>query len=533
MIGAQTLPSLSAEAPSGKQALAGLSHYIERVRSDWRNVGLAVAVVQGSEVIYAHGFGLRQVGKAAAVDQDTLFQVGSTTKAFTCAALSILVDEGKLRWDDAVTDYVPTFALQDAWLTQNLTIRDTLSHRSGISDRNYFATLGVMSSNEVVRELRYIAPEARFRDSYRYSNWMYAAAGKVIEATSGMSWHDFVRRRLLEPLVMSRSGTSPFEFWDAPYVTSTFLGSAPAGVVSPGHARDSNVAMPHVLDDSGSVVIVPWQSFDNAAAAGSIVSSAADMAHWVVMHLNEGRFENRQVLAKEAVQELHALQNLYVDVSEFPFADTKEGYAMGWRRAIYRGRTYLAHSGGIVGFPAYVALLPDAKVGVVVLSNGPKVVRDDYTLNKAIVLWAVDRLLGAPSRDWRREFLSRAQKAQQDTQSEEEQLQQARLQNSPPSLSLAQYAGIYEDSHAVAGRVSVRLERGQLVLSFPGDGAFSASLEHWHQDLFRLRSNPASAHALGPQFAVFALDPAGKVISLSAFDATFQRLPESLTAENR
>jgi len=358
---------------------------------------------------------------------------------------------------------------------------------------------------------------------------MYAVAGKVVEAASGMSWADFLKRRLFDPLNMKRSAASPYDVWDAKYVTATFLGSAvlPAGIHDAG---DANVAMPHDFGERDVATVLSWQSYDNAAAAGSVVSSAADMANWLILHLNAGRFDNQELLKPQTLAELHAPQNTRMDVNDFPFGDGGESYAMGWRRRTYQGRNHLAHGGGILGFPAYIAMLPEEKVGIAVLSNGAKFVRGDrMSFHKAIMLWAFDRLLEAPLRDWRGEFLSQARRVQREGQLEEGELSRSRHCGASPSLPLEEYAGAYEDGPGCSGPVQVRAEKERLILSFAGEGAFSACLEHWHHDVFRMRVTPVLEDVLvlgGPkwQFVAFALDLRGRVTSMAAFDATFLRL---------
>jgi CubicO group peptidase (beta-lactamase class C family) len=457
-----------------------------------------------------------------------LFQVGSTTKAFTTAALSVLVEDGLLRWDDAVIDYLPDFQLQDPWLTRHLTIRDTVTHRSGISGSLY-PFLAIMDSHHAVRQLRYVTPEAAFRDSYRYSNLMYAVAGEVLEKASGKTWSDFIRSRLLRPLNMNRSGTSPYGVWDPQYVTPTFFGSIPAALPDPTKARDTNVALPHGWGESGAPIPLPWRSYDNAAPAGALVSSAADMANWLILHLNGGRFAGQQILKEETVGELHATQNPHNDGNPSPFDPAVEQYAAGWRRATYRGHTRLAHGGGIIGFPSYVALLPEKRIGVVVLSNGPMLMRGtvpEYLPHKCIAFWVFDRLLdGAPSQDWAAICLSGARKLAEEGAQKEESLRRSRLPNASPSLPLDRYAGTYEDRKGQSGRVKVTAAAGQLTISFKGEGAFSAHLEHWHGDLFRLRAEPAVAHVFGPQFVSFTVDALGQATSLTLFGATLERLP--------
>lgn len=517
-----------------EKSLVGADDYIARALVDWQAAGVAVAVVQGTELIYAKGFGVREVGKGAPVNPDSLFQVGSTTKAFTAAAVGILVEEGKLHWDDPVTEHLPWFRVQDPWLTEQLTIRDALTHRSGITGGWYFA-LAVTDAQRAVRDLRHARSEGAFRDCYLYSNPMYAVAGKVIEAASASTWSEFVRERLLKPLGMSRSATSPYEFWDARHIAAAFFGSAPADGYGIEQVRDRNVAMPHAWNSDGQVVVMPWQSYDSAAAAGSLVSSVAEMANWLVMHLNEGSFSGRAILKPDTVRELHALQNARVaaqppfDSDQFPLSAGSCHYAMGWFRALYSGHIHLSHGGGMLGFPAYAAFMPERKIGVVVLANGPQPVRDELALNKAIGFWLLDRLLGASGQDWSGAFLSRARSVRAAAQREEEVLRRSRIKDSRPSAPLAAYAGVYEDRIGNSGPVCVALEKGCLRLKFPGEGAFCASLEPWHADLFRLHASAEVDGVFdwgGPEsrFVAFTLDPWGKVRLMRAFGARLTRI---------
>jgi CubicO group peptidase (beta-lactamase class C family) len=501
LLATATLAARAAEPP-----LAGIESVIERARADSKNVGAAVAIVRGSKVIYARGFGVRQLGNPARVDVDTLFEIGSTTKAFTTAALGMLVDEGKIGWDDPIIDHVPGFRLQDPWLTQHLTIRDAITHRTGIEESLY-PFLSVMSSDEAIQQLRYADADAAFRDSYRYNNLMYAVAGKVIEAASGMSWGEFIKRRVLQPLEMSRSGTSAYDFWEPRYVAPTYFGSAAGGQPNLTDARDSNVALPHGLDRNGGVIVFPWQSFDSAAPAGAIVSSAADMAHWLILQLNEGRFEGRELLRKETLRALHTSQNLHG--GRLAAGVTPEGYAMGWRRGRYLDQVFLEHGGHMLGFPAYVALLPERQIGIVVLANGPEIPNENpYTLHQSIALWTFARLLGASPAHAPRPTRSGA------AEKPETRLQLQR-QDAAPSLPLSQYAGAYEDRKAHSGPVDVRVEGGQLQLKFAGQGAFSAQLTPWRGDLFRLQSNAGIPDVLGPAFVRFVVNPCGSVVAMS------------------
>lgn len=507
-----------------------LDAVISKVHDSWRNIGIAVGVVANDELVYAHGFGSAQAGQTIAIGPDTLFQVGSTTKAVAAAALGILVDEGKLRWTDLISDYVPQFQLQDPHLTTLVTIEDALCHRTGVSDRSYLHALGIMSTDEAIRQLRYAPAELNFRDSYCYNNLMYAALGKVTEAVSGMSWGAWVRTRLLEPLNMVRTGTSPYQFWDSELVAPTFLGSAPAGVRGVHGARVSDLAMPHGFDAGGTALALPWRSYDSAAPAGSLISSVADMANWLIFNLNQGTFSNQQLLNRRTLAECHALHNARIDAAQYPFRAGTESYAFGWRRTEYHGLLHLSHGGGIVGSPAYVALLPSARLGVVALSNGSALARDDLGSwrlgpNKAIAFSVFDRILGLPARDWNRDFLAGAQAVRQSNEKREKDLTMQRAPRAPGTLPLEQYAGLYGKSDAYTGDLTVTEANGHLVLCFEGMGAYSAILDPWQGHQFRVLSHPGIADLVGIEFATFAADSSGKVGGLTIFSDSFRRIP--------
>lgn len=510
-------PALAADSDP---RLADLDRYIEQVRSDWQFPGVAVAVVEGDRILYVKGFGVRQKGRAEKVDADTLFEIGSTSKAFTTAALGLLVDEGKLRWDDPVIDHVPAFRLRDPWLTSHVTVRDLVSHRTGIADPSWFA-LGIMNPDEAMALLRNAPEVTEFRNSFFYSNLMFGVAQKVIEACSGTRWQDFVKSRLFAPLGMTRSKTGVLDLWDKANATPTFMGTAPSGRVDLTLARDGNVAMPHGIKADGTMVSMAWQSYDNAAGAGAVVSSANDMAKWLMPHLNKGRANGTVFLRPETVAELHAPQNLR-GRSQFPFEGQRETYALGWQNARYRDLDYVAHGGGVIGFPAYVAMLPDRKIGVVVLANGFQSVRDGYTLHKAIALHVMDRLLSVSDRDWRGEALARARSVKAAIAKQDQELLAARGP-APAAQPLDLYSGSYEDKAGRSGVVRVRVEGGALWLAFEGKGAFSVGLEPWKPGLFRLRAEPSVADVAGPQFVPFVTGPDGKIVSMTLLGALFKR----------
>jgi CubicO group peptidase (beta-lactamase class C family) len=498
-----------------------LTERIEGIRALWNVVGLSVAVVRYDELIYAQGFGARDHRNPVPVDADTLFQVGSIAKAFASASLGLLVEEGRVRWDDPVVAHLPQFRLSDPGLTQNVSIRDLLAHRTGIS-HGYYPYLGLLSLDEAIAELRHLTPQGRFRDSFVYSNLMYAAAGKIAEMKSGKTWHEFMRERLLRPLGMHRSGTSPYEYWDARHVAPTYLGTSPGGVPRLDQARCANVALPHALNEQGAITALPWQSYDNSAAAGAVVSSAREMANWLMLHLNGGCFEGRQLLHENTIRELHALQNQHIDLAQPPFDRTGETYAMGWRRATYAGHLHLSHAGQLIGFPAYVAMLPDEGLGVIVLANTAQ------WPHRAIAFSIFDRLLELPDRDWNAESLGRAEMVRHEAKRREQELETSRQSDSSPAASLDTYAGTYQDPATPVGRITVYVDDDtQLRLQFAGEGAYSARLEPWHDDTFRLRATAPVDNVIGPMFAKFVMNAVGCPSSVQVFGSSLLRVTET------
>lgn len=522
----------SADPAIAQQRLADVDSYIETTRLAWNIPGLAVAVVSGDSVVYSKGFGRREAGKTAPIDDRTLFQVGSTTKAFTAAAIGLLVDEGKVAWDDAVTQHLTWFQLADPWLTRRVTIRDLLAHRVGV-----FASPAWVSNLDpldVIRRARFSQAAAPFRDRPVYSNLMYAVAGQVAGQVSGMSWGDLVRERVFQPLGMTSSFTTPYAVWDSTQVTSCFsCDLAPGTKTGIEYARfGNNVAMPHVrsgaLPDDGSVVFtggsamdwrpgdvarpIPWQSYDNAASAGAIVSNLVDMTKWLRLQMGKGAFEGRRLLRAETVEEMHALQILERPTGLLGLMSTGgggsnlSGYGLGWHTIDYQGHRVVWHGGAIYGFYAYLAMIPDQKLGVVILANR----QTGYGGHGAVFATALhifDDYLGTPRRDWNGTFMAEARRQLDENVAKETELQRARKTATRPSLALDDYTGTYVDEFRVL--VTVTEENGSLFLRYPD--AFRGRLEHWHHDVFRMTWGGVSGIRT---FATFTIGPTGLVEQL-------------------
>jgi CubicO group peptidase (beta-lactamase class C family) len=463
-----------------KNPLAGLDQYVERAMKEWHVPGLAIAIVKDDSVVYAKGFGVREMGKPDRVDPRTIFAIGSNTKAFTSAAVAIMVDRKKMRWDDKVTSYLPNFQLYDPYVTREITIRDVLSHRSGLGRRGDMLWYGSpYARDEILRRIRFLEPNSSFRSQFGYQNIMFLAAGQAMAEAAGKSWDDVIVSEIFQPLGMSESSTS----------TDSLRGKP-------------DVATPHLIDGA-DVAPIPWRNIDNVAPAGSINSSVVDMTHWIRMQLDTGVYAGRKIIGAKSLQETHSPQTIISSPPDTLFPSNHfSSYGMGWVLQDYRGRALVWHNGGIDGMLSEVRLVPEEKLGFVILSNA-----EGHNMNPAISYRIIDAYLGGPARDWSAIFLAQQKKGEAMQAEMEKKMEAARAKNTKPSLPLEKYAGTYADS--MYGTATVKLESGKLVLRY--GSTFQGDLEHWHYDTFRASWRDKR---LGKSFVTFALDARGRVTDM-------------------
>lgn len=461
--------------------LAGLDAYIEDAVRDWSLPGLAIAVVRDDSIIYARGFGVRELGGNGAVDEHTLFAIASTTKAMTAAGLGMLVDEGRLDWDDDVARHLPSFQLADPWVTRELTVRDLLTHRSGLSRSDNLWIAGPFDRAEVLRRARYLPLTDGFRETYGYQNIMYIAAGELLAAVAGMSWDDFIEQRLFRPLGMTRSTTR-------------------SAVVD---TRD-NVASSHIRVD-GEVTVVGRRNYDNIGGAGAGFSSVHDMAQWLRMQLNGGTYEGTRLLSGDVLREMHSPQTVMradsVARRMFPTTNFR-AYGLGWNLSDYHGHKLVHHTGTLNWTRTQVGMVPEQGIGVVVITN-----LTNSTLQQALMYRVFDALLGIEPTDWSALYLEVAQRAGSTGADDR------RVPGTTPSLAVEDYAGRYTSD--VYGDMLIEVEDGSLVLRYAP--VYIADLEHWHHDTFRATWR---RHGSGSAFITFTLDHDGHVTSanLAGFD---------------
>jgi CubicO group peptidase (beta-lactamase class C family) len=482
-------------AGAQRAPLQGFDAYITKAMQDWKVPALAIAVVKDDSIVLMKGYGTRTMGTTQPVDEHTLFAIGSASKAFTATVVAMLVDEGKMRWDDPVAVYLPGFQLYDPYVSRELTVRDALTHRSGLSrgDLMWYAT--DYDRDEILRRVRFLRPSWSARARFGYQNIMYLAAGQAAARASGRSWDDLVRDRIFQPLGMTESSTST---------------RALAGL--------QNVATPHTeVDDT--LRVVPWHNIDNIGPAGSINSSAADMLKWVRFQLAQGKVGGKPLVSTSALGETHMAQ-MVIPVT----ADNRQvnpythlsAYGMGWFLQDYRGRGLDQHGGNIDGMSAMVGLMPEEKIGLVVLTNA-----NGSPLPSIAMYRVLDALLAQPPRDWSAEYRKSFDKQRAQSRETEQKRLALRATGTKPSLPLEKYAGVYADS--MYGEARVRVENGVLAMSY--GTSFDGTLEHWHYDTFRANWRTRS---LGRAFATFSLDADGKVKSLDVEGiGTFGRKPDA------
>ncbi len=408
------------------QSLDGLDRYVTSVMEFTQVPGVAIAVVKDDEAVLAQGYGFLEVDKDAAVDENTLFAIASVTKSFTATALGILVDEGKLSWDQPLSRYLPQLRFSESYLFDHLTVADALSHRTGLQPSNSaWAVYPGKSQADTLGLIEALPRTAPFRASFVYNNMMYMAAGQVIPALAGEPWEAFLRHRLFAPLGMKRTNT---RVGDLPSLT--------------------NVATPHALTPDGAVPI-PYYNGESIAPAGAINSSAADMAQWCRVQLGDGRIDNRQIIPESVIAEMRKPHNLWDLAKEGHIGTRHKAYTYGLVRQNY-GNDLIAyfHTGSLNGMGSYFGFIPDADVCVVVLSNGTA----SSGVARHVANYIFDHLLKISTRleltdqDYLNEFKKAVEKRQAAQSGLRQAHQRAHDPSTAPDMAPSLFTGKFTDA---------------------------------------------------------------------------------------
>jgi CubicO group peptidase (beta-lactamase class C family) len=483
-------PATAQRAP-GPEVIAELDAYVASAMRDWHIPGLAIAVVAADSVVFAKGYGVRELGVPGAVDAGTRFAIGSTTKAMTVVALGMLVDEGKVRWDAPVITYLPHFRVADPYVTRELTVRDLLTHRGGLGNADQLWASVDYPADEIIRRVATIEPAYSLRSRFIYQNIMYSVAGDVIAATSGMPWAVFLRTRIFEPLGMKASEAMLADLEGQP-----------------------NVATPHI-EIGDSIRPVANRSVDAVGPAGSVWSSVGDMANWTRFMLDSARIDGTRLLSAATWSEIMSPQvvaptQMYTTMSLVrPHFFT---YGLGWFLHDYAGEAVAMHTGSIDGMSALIGMIPDRRVGVYVFAN-----LDHAELRHALMYRVFDLYRGGQPRDWSAELLGLYGDIHDRSVAAQHEREQRRAADTRPSLPLERYAGTYR--HPTYGEAVVSVRGGGLHFAF-GSGRIGP-LTHWHYDTFQAQWEDVRT---APSLVVFAPDGSGGVSTVRGFGVTFTRV---------
>lgn len=484
----------SAQGQTTRQTPPNFDAYIREVLEAFDVPGMAVGVVRNGEVLLSKGYGIKQMGKTEPVDQHTLFPIASNSKAFTATALALLVEEGKLDWDAPVIRYLPEFRMSESYVTEHLTVRDLLVHRSGLSP--YAGDLLQFPPTDYTREalvekLRYLPLSTSFRSTYAYDNVLYLVAAEVIRAVSGQRWEEFVKERIFRPLKMHES-------------LAYFSGFHEASNKASSHAPVEGQVQ-HLENFKAQGL------GDISNPAGGISSNVTDMCRWLITQLDSGRSAEDYRLFTPATA-----RELWTGVTPIPVTEVPSwiapaqtdlsSYALGFRVYTYRGEKMVTHGGKLDGFVSFVNMVPGKNLGIVVLTN-----QESTNAYYSVVNHLLDYYLDKPEFDWiagyrKQETLKFQRIARAETRAESQ-----RDPNSKPALPLSGYTGVFRD--AWYGKVRIEEAGGKLMVDFTHSPELVGEMEFWQYNTFivRWRNRELRADA----YLTYNLDENGKVTSIA------------------
>lgn len=464
--------------------------YIVKGMKDWEVPGLAVTVVKDGKVILAKGYGVRELGKSDAVNAQTLFACASTTKAMVAAGMGMLVDEGKVNWDDPVYRYLPEFQLYDPYVTRELRIRDLFIHNSGVGNADFLWSVMNISTEQVLHKMRNVEPSYSLRSGFIYQNIFYVAAGEVIKKVSGKPWHEFIRERIFQPLGMTRT---------VPLLREV---------------ADPNQTKPHFKIE-GITTVIEHTSADQVGAAGSVWSCAEDIGKWVLCLLDSSKYAGGRLLSAKTWTELFKPQTLVPAGQFYPTARlTKPNwttYGLGWFQHDYKGKKVNFHTGSLAGAIALHGQLPDEKLGIYVFGNF-----DHAELRHALMYKAFDLFALGGTRDWSAEFLNLYRGIQTEDEKKEKEFESKRVEGTKPTLPLDDYTGKYVSP--VYGELVITREGDQLIAL--ANNFLKATFSHWHYNTFR---GWFEKKWYGKENLTYNLGQTGKIVSVQFAGMEFNK----------
>lgn len=494
-------PKVSAKtAANATPTLGDFDAYVTQTMKDWKVPGAAIAVIKDGKVILSKGYGLRDVQNNLPIDEHTMFPIASITKSFTVATLGTLATEGKLEWDKPVRDYMPDFRMYDDVMTLRLTPRDLVTHRTGLPRHDATWYRSGLTREQMYSKLRYLEPNRDMRQEFQYNNLMFMTAGYLAGRLSGSTWEEAVKARIFGPLGMTSSN---FDFG------ATF--KAGGDVAHPYRKDDNEVARE----------IPPYEGDPALGPAGAIVSNLSDMTQYLLMYMNQGKHDGKQIISLGDIKQMTSPQMIIPSASLDPEISFSN-YGMGLFVSNYRGHKYVQHGGNLDGFSLLISFLPDDNIGSVILLN-----MDGSSLREVLAQNIADRLLGLSQVDWNKRYLDRYmafKKAADD----------ARTKNYVPRVLGTTFAHPIDDYVGEYGNPAygvIAVERAgndkDLKITFHG---MTSTAEHWHYEMWRTPHNPLDPMEETP--IMFQTDWEGNIASLTSplephvKDIVFTRLPD-------
>jgi CubicO group peptidase (beta-lactamase class C family) len=472
-----------------------LDSIFTKAYNDFETTGLSITIVKGDKIVLNKSYGYKDYNKVDKVDENSVFNIASCSKAFIAAALGKLVDDGKLRWNDKVIKYLPDFELSDPYITKEIDIRDILDHRSGLAtfegDILWYCT--DYSDEQIIEKLRYYPIKKNFRSDIGYSNVMYIVAGEIINKISGLTWEEYLKKELFTPLEMHDSYTSVEKLDEI-----------------------KNIAYPHVNGEKPEIYKM------RQLPAGSIFSTSHDLSNWMIMLINNGEFKGKQILSKKTINELFTSQ-----VALIPPSNMKElgthfySYCLGWNSYDMFGKKIVEHEGGYPGYEAIVSLVPEDKLGIYLLCN-------DFNFSTEILLvikqMFLENYYGIETRDWITDYVEEKKTSEIELEEYFSTPHINKIEGTQPSLNLSEYCGVFKDKIYGKAKISMVNDELNLVL-LPTKEKFNSILEHWHYDTFRFKFKE---EFLPYGFITFEFNSKGKVtgfkLDLPSDDFNFKDL---------
>jgi CubicO group peptidase (beta-lactamase class C family) len=482
------------------KSLKGFDKYIEQVMKDWNSPGIAIGIIIKGELVYSKGYGYRDLENKLPVTSTTLFPIASNTKLFTAVSMGMLVEEGKFAWDEPISNYVPQIKFYNQELYNNVTLRDMLSHRTGISRHDFIWYKSDFSRKELYDRLVYLEPAQPMRQSSLYNNLMYAASGYNLELISGKTWEAFVKEKIFNPLNMN---STLFTIEDMEI--------------------KNDFAFPYYEErDTDKLIKRPYyREQQGLGPAGSIISNIEDMSKWVITLMNQGNYKGNKVISedilKETLQPAIAYPNTALETKGYDEI-LNSVYGMGRRIAAYKGHYFTRHGGAIGGFYSQVSMMPNDSIGVLVFVNGAH----NYPLVSSISYNIYDRLLSLEQTDFNGRNLKNRIEGKKAGREARKNVGSDKIANTKPSHSITDYQGQYEDP--AYGILKIVLDGEDLKFDFHN---IVLPLAHYHYDRF----DTPDDQLYGKYTVNFSTNPQGDIykatMSLDESEVAFTKKPDA------